>query len=457
LSREVNPVMKLCIVIEADLSIAEKGCNVNEMAMAIDNFLEEARSALLKKVMQEYQEQVVKKVVEGCAPAEWVEHPPKGILTGRCASNSYVLKGWRREPRNVLTEISGVEFWVRQVQCKRCGKVFGPVLRALGIKGMQRKSEGLRRILAELCTQMSYRSSTGVLEKLKKIRVPKSTAHRWVMEKGWEPGFEIQEQPQVLMADGTGYHSRSKSRGEIRAVVGLDEKGRLKPLGVWANTSWKRIGNEVKKLIKGNAKALVADGESGISEAIGEYAQAEQRCLWHGIRDLHYALWGDGLSKAEREPHVARFTALVGLELPKEEYEMVNEETKGIIRAKLEEQKAGIKGLVLELRAKGYHKAAEYIGNCADQLFSRVELWLEIGFVSPKTTGILERLIGSLGRRIKHIGARWSDIGIERISRLLLKKIYTQAEWERYWRERLGLRGNCSILLRNISLVPVMS
>jgi hypothetical protein len=55
-------------------------------------------------------------------------------------------------------------------------------------------------------------------------------------------------------------------------------------------------------------------------------------------------------------------------------------------------------------------------------VFTQVETWLDTGLVMPGTTSSLEQIMLELGRRLKKLGYGWTDEGITRVAKILLKK-----------------------------------
>ena len=60
-----------------------------------------------------------------------------------------------------------------------------------------------------------------------------------------------------------------------------------------------------------------------------------------------------------------------------------------------------------------------------------------------------------INRRMKSIGARWSSEGASKAAGLLLKRIYQRKEWDRYWKEKLDLRGRFEMKLTSVQVEPV--
>lgn len=63
---------------------------------------------------------------------------------------------------------------------------------------------------------------------------------------------------------------------------------------------------------------------------------------------------------------------------------------------------------------------------------------------------MIERVMRELGRRIKKIAYGWSDRGVAKIARIILKRFANKAEWEKYWQEKFGGNLSVVILLRNL-------
>ena len=99
--------------------------------------------------------------------------------------------------------------------------------------------------------------------------------------------------------DSTGVKQHKGRKEELRNVIGITKRGRVKPLGCFANTAWPEIECTIKKRIKQSESGNIPfsyDGEPGLGGFLAEVAET-QRCTWHGSRGLYHALWEDGLKK----------------------------------------------------------------------------------------------------------------------------------------------------------------
>ncbi len=166
------------------------------------------------------------------------------------------------------------------------------------------------------------------------------------------------------MADGTGVKQHKGSKGELRTVIGISQRGRVVPLGSFVNTSWPDIENVVKARIKGTADhpiPFVYDGEPGLDDFLSGAAEV-QRCTWHASRGLYHALWEDGLKKKESQPQIDKVKQLVGIELPAEDFEILKEEDKEPVRARYEKSKNEVQELISTFYEKGIPEGGFLLG-----------------------------------------------------------------------------------------------
>jgi hypothetical protein len=262
-----------------------------------------------------------------------------------------------------------------------------------------------------------------------------------------------------IMADGTGLKQYKGTKGELRAVVGIDQDGSIVPLGTFVNTSWSQIERSVRSRLSVSKEGhqghipFVYDGEPGLDQFLAEVAES-QRCTWHASRGVHHALWEDGLKKKERNPYVLQVKELVGIELPAGDYELLKDEDKDSIAAQLKESKSSMEGLIKIFRERGYENAVVYLENLSRQVFTNVNLWLQTGIIAPKTISRLERLFRELGRRLKRIAWGWSDKVATNLSKMIVVRQYQREKWEAFWKKKLGILGNFTINLLGVEITP---
>jgi hypothetical protein len=162
-------------------------------------------------------------------------------------------------------------------------------------------------------------------------------------------------------------------------------------------------------------------------------------------RGSGFALWGDGVPKAERDALAGRLRRLVAIEVPEEDIEVVSAEDKEKLRERIAAAEKELEELRRDCDAKGYRRAATYLANTRDRVFNHLWLWLETGLVAPRTASIVENTIRELVRRLKKVGWNWSDAGATRMGRVVMVRRYDEEAWDQYWRERMNLQGRCKI------------
>jgi len=238
-------------------------------------------------------------------------------------------------------------------------------------------------------------------------------------------------------------NSTKVAREKLRNVIGITKAGRVKPLGCFANTTWPEIESIIKERIKESESyniPFIYDGEPGLDDFLANVAE-NQLCTWHGSRGLYYALWEDGLKKKESQPETDKIKQLIGIELPEGDFELLKEEDKEQVRSRYESSKTEIKELINTFHEKGYRRGASYLEKLSGQLFTNIEIWLETGVITPKTTSLLERVFREIGRRLKRIAWGWSDTAVTNISKMIMIRQYSRDKWEQYWKEKLGIKG----------------
>lgn len=222
-------------------------------------------------------------------------------------------------------------------------------------------------------------------------------------------------------------------------------------MGTYAGKSWKEISEEWKKneVKLSDGSILVCDGEPGLAEAFTDYVDEIQRCQWHTERDLYHAMRLDGGNTEKARPFQRRLAGIMSIELPKEDFQKVTDEDKVEIEQRMNSAENEVMQLIAELAGKGYQKAANYLHKAKLGLFGYVRRWLKWGLVSPRASSMIERVMRELGRRIKRIAYGWSDRGVEKIAKIILKQFTDPLEWQNYWKQRNEPNGKVTALVNN--------
>jgi len=326
------------------------------------------------------------------------------------------------------------------------------------------KTGELERTVADVVCDQSYRRTSGHFDEIGLVPVPKSTAHRWVMESECDEGPPGTEDVAQLFADGTGFKRRPdatrNNRGEVRVALGVTKQGKIEPFGAWSGKSWEEIGAEIRSRLTneaGKARTVefgASDGEPALANLMADLANQSQRCHWHMARDLGYTMWEEKAGKTERRIAAKRLAGILKVELPAEDFERVKDEEKTELRERIETSEGESRRLAEELRGKGYGKAAGHIESASRRLFTYAKFWLRTGVVTPRVTSWIERVMREIGRRIKKIGFGWSEAGAAKVTRILLRRLDAEG-WSAYWKKKLRLEGR--VLFQVLSVTGACS
>jgi transposase-like protein len=314
----------------------------------------------------------------------------------------------------------------------------------------------------EAVSEQNYRRASQHLDLIGGHPVPKSTAHRWVVQSQADECDRPAETYQTLLVDGTGYKRRPQpdkglnNRGEVRVAIGIEKDGKAVPLGSWSGKSWQEIGLDLSPSAPEGqklAELLVSDQESGLAESLAELVNRVQPCHWHLVRDLGFKLWKQGAPLLEREQIKGDLAGILALEIPAGEVQTVPLEEKEGWKDQIKKAENQLSDLARNLAEKKYYQVAEYLGQIQKRLFGYLEFWLETGLVAPRTNSFLERLMRELGRRLKKIAFGWSEEGAAKMCRIILRRITDPEEWRLWWEEKMGLADNVHVQFRDLRLM----
>ena len=435
--------------ISMDLSIcqSEKGFSLDELVIKLaDIFERKAFSELLKMILQLVQEILMYRIFHGKTDAM------KCCVNGRLRLNG----SFNRRIRTSLGEFK-MCFW--RVSCSECGKTFAPLQRFIRLGRYQTKTNELEKLVIEAASETNYRRAVTGLKRDGKLAVSFHTAHGWMLRTDCDE-IEISKKvigklPVQIMPDGTkfkGAGENGKARqGDLKAVIGITTKGEIFPLGTWAGVSWDAINQEWKD--RGvrfpDGSILISDGEVGLAEAFVDYVDEAQRCHWHLPRDLYHMMYQDGAKKADTKPLQDALAGALAIELPQEDFKKVSEQKKSDIEERMENTERVIDKLIGYLNGRGYGVAATYIRRAKQGMFGYVRRWLKWGIIAPRASSMIERVMRELARRIKRIAYGWSDKGVTKVARIILKRFANVGEWEAYWEKRMDIIGNVLIGIGN--------
>ena len=420
--------------------LSESGFSLDEMVIRLKELFEkEGFPGILKLIIGVVQEKLIADTVSGLRP--W----------GCCDSPEYVLNGGY--PRSIKTSLGKISMDWHRLKCKKCGNDLVPLKIFMGIEKHQYNSGELEQLVIDAVSKDSYRGAVESVGATGFVRVSHTAAHRWVMqsdcdELDFSRKTSKSSEAVQIVPDGTGFKGLPKNgnaeKGELKVVIGVDSKGSVFPMGAWAGESWSDVHGKLEKRVKSlpAGSILVSDGERSITEAFTDMVDEEQRCHWHLPRDLYHTMWQDGGTSKDAKPLQNVLAGVLAIELPQEDISEVSESQKDDIEERMETAESNIVKLISYLETQGYAKAANYLENARRGMFGYVRRWLKLGIICPRASSMIERIMRELGRRLKKLAYNWSDKGIAKVARIILKKFTDPEQWNEYWKRKLRLDGN---------------
>jgi len=406
----------------------------------------------------------------------WYEQHGKNC----CDSPTFRRAG--KKSKNLLTTIGQVCFEWTLLRCKTCGKSHNPLKSFFELGTYQTKSGELEKICLEVVSEDSYRKSVGKIINLTPVKFNHRTLHRWVMRTSAAEIKVTYTDLNVLMADGTKFkkfinqsqqkekkllceklgqkYEEPSNRGEVKIIMGINDKNEIVPMGAWTSESWKVIGKAIYRANNPDrrlapvkvADILLADGEIALGHGLKNLVHHKQRCQWHVPHDLAPLMkYQDGAATEDITHAMDQVSKIFEIEIPEKDFEQVATLDLVTINQKIKDCELEIKKLSDLLSSKGYSQAATYLSNAKDDLFTYLRYWMKTGIVTPRVTSKLERLMREINRRIKKFAFNWSEKGAAIITRIIIKLICSPKEWENYWVQRMKLSGNIKLTFEGIS------
>lgn len=432
--------------------------NLNEIVYRVDELADQILRQVVEKLAEAYQAVVVERLRPGHASSERAGlggHSLKGTQNKPCRCRKVKLKGFRATPRCINSKFGQLRIRLQVVECLGCGKRFSPLLDALDIEPYAGHEDVLESAVVDAVIDTNYRR----LVEGHSLDVSLGSIHNFVAgsDIGDVLGDELElERYEAIMADGTRFKKKGGKRGEMRVLVGITASGALEPIGSWVDTPWQEIERQAKTRIKAEESQqlplFVYDGEPGLDDFLAGSVEGHQRCTWHAPRGLYHAMWEDGKGKKQSRPHEDKIARIVAVEIPEGEYDQLAPSAIEAVREAYETAKKEMAELIEVLHKEECPHAVEYLRNLVKGMFRQVELWLATGIVAPKTTSRLERLFRELGRRLKRIAWGWSDKVATNLSKMIMIKQYRPEVWKKYWLKKMGIEGNLTIWVQNVSV-----
>jgi hypothetical protein len=418
------------VKIHLELSLPLKPLTVNAVIALFQQVLTQLVPQLVAAWLAAWQDHELERLL---GPS-WSREPQKAVPWA-CPDCQSQMGFHRRGSRGRVlrkTSLGRLAFQLRQVTCQRCGATFAPFAEQLDLTPYQVSTTEFRARAAEAVCQVSYQRGARMVSQAPLVASISATAvHTWVQQEGAKVTFDAEEaEGRSLLLDGTKVKAGRKERG-APLHLGMALSGRTTHRGraqlvkhvvaVGVDEDW---ATTLDPLADITPERVVFDGDPDLAAVIAALWSHtyRQRCLWHLPHQLYYALWADGLRKAESEPIQMRLIALL--------YESPN----------LEQAQAAYQALSDELRLEGLDRGASYLCQAQADVFTFREhphgLFADRSWFHASqallATSPLEREMREINRRTDN-GSRWSVPGVRNLVGLDLVRRYDPQQWDRLW------------------------
>jgi hypothetical protein len=331
----------------------------------------------------------------------------------------------------ITTSIGVVRITVQRMKVLGKG-TFSPLLEALGI-WKRRYSSDVRMKCADLASVTSYGDASKQFLQITGIHVPKRTIHAFVQQIA--PVLKKENERHVQckkvecgMADGTKTHSIYSTKNDVNVVIGYNS-GKKVLLKVSVNEGWDDTAKDVNPIL-GRSDALVRDADRSIAKEIA-YDTEHQLDLVHAVKETMIKLWGEDMPKSDRDIVSKRMKRILFTLVDSVKKHMYDRDVNAI-RRRIDYTLEELRCLSKELKRNGYCKASEFIRKNSKLMVTFAELAME-DIIIPYTSNLIERLMGQVAKRCKHIWAHWSTAGLENILQIILVKYCSPEFYDRFY------------------------
>lgn len=375
--------------------------------------------------------------------------------------NTKIICYGRSRPRTLKTSFGPLTYGFQKLKNIETNQIFIPLRDELKIPRYRQYQDESMEGAIGLSAHLSYNRSDKEV-----ARIRGSGASRWTVWRRLQefsdaqcPFPDFKKIPySFLLIDGTGVHlqaPRGVDIGQKRMRWALASKGVNQPfdiVGVWVDKSWEFIAEDLKeRLDYEKLEVLISDGESGIKENLLVEGMRHQRCIFHGQRDFSILLYQDGLKKKEQEPFVEFFKQIPAVSFIQSDMEKVSPDDKPYIDELCERTEKSFKLLIDVLDEKKYPKSRLYIENLSKHVSTFFNWWLERSEWIPNTSNLIENRFSQVKNRIKRIGKRWSDKGLQKWLMVVIQKIFTPENWSQLWKLFLEINKPLELVTINVS------
>lgn len=345
----------------------------------------------LVKLIKKGQEQLT---LQFCGPKYSRDHPFK-----RAGSYS----------KTIITSIGSITFKVQRIRNRKNSTVTSPILEQLDLK-RRKYSREVRMKLADFASKMSYQDASIEFQEATGIHVPKRTIHSFVQEIAPQlhaANCKANQTNQLGIVQGDSTQVRALIGKEMNNVhILLSNSGKLLHLNV--NEDWPKT----------TAEGLISDNEPGLTNAVK--SRRLQLCILHALKYLLFTLWGERMSKDDRDQVKASAKQTLFTLVNSTKKHLIDKDTTRL-KDRIDQTHQELYAMAAQLEQRGYPKAASFITRNARFMVTFADLALD-GIKIPYTNNSMERLMGEVSKRCKGHWRHWSTVGLRNILALVLTR-----------------------------------
>ena len=432
---------KIEINLAVTFNIPDEGINVNGLLFGLKEASSQILLCIAKTLFHAIEQKAVSKI--------------------KHTQNDKIICYGRSRPRVIKTSFGSLTYGFQKLKNVETHQILIPLREELNIRRYQQYQDESMEGAIGLCAHLSYNRSDKEV-----TRIRGSGASRWTVWRRLQKFSDAQCQfpdlkkiPYIfLLVDGTGIHlqgPRGADIGQKRMRWALASTGVHKPfdiVGVWVDKSWEAIAHDLKERLNYDGlEVLISDGEPGIEENLLQEGMRHQRCIFHGKRDFPILLYQDGLKKKEQEPLVEFFKQIPAVSFIQSDMEKVIPDDKPYITELCERTEKSFKQLIDVLDPEKYPKSRLYIEHLSKHASTFFNWWLERSEWIPNTSNLIENRFSQVKNRIKRIGKRWSDHGLQKWLMVVIQKIFTPENWSQLWDQFLEINKPLELVNMKVS------
>ena len=363
-----------------------------------------------------------------------LEEREKFLVEQLCGSKytrgSFEYKRYKTRRKIILTKFGKVDRHFVYVKHTLTGDIVSPLLVWLGIPKYQRLSVNFKQVLARKASRGTYQKGVEDIEDGFGFSIVRQTLHRYVKDTCSDLQIEQPPNPshEVLLADGTKVKSGSDEKHEVRTIISLgnatSEKALLREE---INKSWSELAEGMDF---SQYRVFVGDGEPGLKEALCKEHMEFQYCHEHAKRDLAFFLWKDGLNKKKYIQYTQKFEEILHCLQNSTKKHAADKDWQRLI-LRIQWAKKEINTLAMKINCRNLWEASSFLRRNKDYFTTAAEMAI-IGVQVPWTTNSIERVMQEIGIRTKKKGMHWSENGLHRILKMVLKRYFLPTNQRTY-------------------------